>query len=89
MERIKYRIEYSEELIGIPKNIPQNIRKRIEKAIEERLTTNPNDYGKPLIKEWKDYRRLRVGDYRIIYKVYEEKIVVLIVEIDNRKVVYE
>lgn len=44
--------------------------------------------GKPLVREWKNHRRLRVGDYRVIYKIIEERIVVLIVEIDNRKEIY-
>jgi mRNA-degrading endonuclease RelE of RelBE toxin-antitoxin system len=32
---------------------------------------------------------MRVGDYRVIYKVFEERIVVLILEIDYRGSVYE
>lgn len=89
MGQIRYKIEYE---IGIEKQlqkINKNIRIRIKKAIEDRLTTNPNEYGKPLTKEWKDHRRLRVGDYRIIYKVYEERVVVFIVDIDNRRDVYK
>lgn len=61
---------------------------RIKKAIEERLTYLPNDYGKELIREWKGHRRLRVGNYRIIYKIFEDKVLVLIVEIDHRKDAY-
>lgn len=89
MEKTKFKIEYAEDVEEQLENINRNIRDRIKKAIEERLTTNPNEYGKPLIREWKGHRRLRVGDFRIIYKVYEEKIVVFIVDIDNRKDVYE
>lgn len=88
MEKAKYIIEYD---IGIEEKlekIHKTIRERIRKAIELRLTTSPNEYGKPLTKEWKDHRRIRVGDYRIIYKVFEEKVLVLIVEIDHRKDVY-
>lgn len=32
---------------------------------------------------------MRVGDYRVIYKVFEDRVVVFIVEIDHRKQVYE
>lgn len=82
---IDYKPNVRESLIKIPKNI----RDRIKFAIEQRLSIAPNEYGKPLTKEWKDYRRLRVGDYRVIYKVFEESLLVLIVEIDHRKQVYD
>lgn len=88
MERPRYLIEYEEGIRDKLKSIPKTMRERIKRAIEERLMTNPVDYGKPLTKEWKDYRRIRVGDYRIIYKVFEDKVVVLIVEVDHRKDVY-
>jgi mRNA-degrading endonuclease RelE of RelBE toxin-antitoxin system len=39
------------------------------KAIRERLETDPISYGKPLRKNLNGYRRLRVGRYRIIYKI--------------------
>lgn len=89
MSGIKYRIEYE---IGIKeklKKFPKNIQTRIIRAIEERLTISPNDCGKPLRREWRDFRRLRVGDYRVIYRVIDEKIIVFIIEIDHRKDVYD
>lgn len=64
------------------------MRALIQKSIEERLTTNPNEYGAPLVGNLKTFRRLRVGDYRIIYKVFNEKLIVLIIEIENRKTIY-
>ncbi|MEN6512237.1 MAG: type II toxin-antitoxin system RelE/ParE family toxin [Chloroherpetonaceae bacterium] len=89
MEKPRYRIEYLLEIENYLKKFPRNIRERIKKAIENRLGDFPKDVGKPLTKEWKDHRRLRVGDFRIIYKVFEERVVVLIVEIDHRKNIYE
>ena len=58
----------------------------IKKAIEERLITNPEIYGKPLRRTLKGYWKLRVGEYRIIFKVVEEKI--FIFGIIHRKDVY-
>ena len=86
--RIRYQIEYDPKLEENIKHIPKNMRDRIKIAIETRLSVAPNELGKPLTKEWKDHRRLRVGNYRVIYKVFEDRVVVLIVEIDHRKDVY-
>ena len=69
--------------------IPKTMRQRILKAIESRLSYAPLDIGKPLFYEWKNHRRMRVGDYRVIYKVYEDRCVVFIVEIDHRKDIYD
>ncbi|OQX80905.1 MAG: addiction module antitoxin RelB [Candidatus Omnitrophica bacterium 4484_70.1] len=67
-------------------NIPRNVQDRIRKAIEERLLTDPDKYGEPLKRGLYGYRKLRVGDYRIIYKV--EKKNILIFKIGHRKEVY-
>ena len=86
---MKLKIEYLESVVreDIPTLSPPE-RKRIRKVIEERLGTNPIEYGKPLQYSLKGCRRLRVGDYRIIYKI-EEPDTVLIVKVGHRKEVYE
>ena len=65
----------------------ETLKKRIKKAIEERLSISPHQYGKPLRKTLKGYWKLRVGDYRIVYKVEGDE--VWIFGIINRKDVYK
>lgn len=89
MSGIRYRIEYGEDARRNIKKFPKNIQERIIRAIEKRLTISPSEVGKPLIHEWKDHKRIRVGDYRVVYKIIEDKVIVLIVEIDHRKDIYE
>jgi len=50
-------------------SINQNLRDRISRAIETRLTTEPQRYGEPLRRTLKGYWKLRVGDYRVVFKV--------------------
>jgi len=59
---------------------------RIRKAIEERLQTAPHEYGEPLRKNLKGYWKLRVGDYRVVFKVVESEVWIL--GIRHRKSVY-
>ena len=66
--------------------IPGNIKERLQKAIEERLMVDPISYGLPLRQSLKGYRKLRVGDYRIVYRIHDETVIVL--KIGNRKDVY-
>lgn len=88
MSGSRYRIEYSKDAAKNIKKFPKNIQERIIRAIENRLCVYPEEVGKPLLNQWREHRRLRVGDYRIIYKIYQETIVVFIVEVDHRKDVY-
>lgn len=60
---------------------------KIQKAIEARLTTHPETFGKPLQRSLKGYRKLRVGDYRVIFLL--EKTIVKILVIQHRSVVYD
>lgn len=83
---MKYEIVYHHEIPDDLANIPINIKKRIQKAIESRLLVDPINYGLPLRRSLLGHRKLRVGDYRIIYRIYNQTIIVL--KIGHRKDVY-
>lgn len=68
--------------------LPNNIKPLIQRAIKERLATDPLSYGKPLRFSYKGHRRIRVSHYRIIYRVEDQNVIVIIVNIDHRKDVY-
>ena len=54
--------------------INKNILNRIKLAIEWRLVHSPEKYGKPLRKTLAGYWKIRVGDYRLVYKVIKNEI---------------
>jgi len=59
----------------------------IQRAIETKLMTRPEVYSKPLRRSLKGYRKLRVGDYRVILRIEEETVKIFIIQ--HRSVVYE
>jgi len=63
------------------------LRTRIKTAVATRLASAPHQYGEPLRKTLHGYWKLRVGDYRVVYKIMGET--VLILTIIHRKNVYE
>ena len=81
-----YSIYYAPQVKSDIAHIPANLRNRISRAIEARLTLDPLHYGEPLRKSLKGYRKLRVGDYRVIYKIDEQNVIVL--AIGHRKDIY-
>ncbi|HXX57447.1 MAG TPA: type II toxin-antitoxin system RelE/ParE family toxin [Thermodesulfovibrionales bacterium] len=67
--------------------INANMRARIKRAIETRLAAAPHRYGEPLRKTLKGYWKLRVGDYRVVFKIAGNEVWIL--GIMDRKEVYE
>lgn len=59
--------------------LPKFWKEKIRTAIEERLVAKPDLYGKPLRRSLKGYRKLRVGDYRVIFKIEKSKVKILII----------
>ena len=67
--------------------IDRKMRDRIRKAIEVRLQTLPHEYGEPLRKTLKGYWKLRVGDYRVVFKIMKSEVWIL--GIRHRKEIYK
>jgi mRNA interferase RelE/StbE len=82
--RFKYHPDVKKS--DLPKIDAKN-RDMIKKAIEERLVSQPEAYGKPLRRTLKGYWKLRVGDYRVVFKVSSDSI--FIFGIIHRKEVYK
>ncbi len=80
---VAFTREAQVQLIAISdQRIQESIRRRIE-----RLEDEPEKQGKPMTEELSGYRSIRaVGQrYRIIYKVEEERVIVVIVALGIRK----
>ncbi len=74
------------------KHIPalsSSAKELIKRAIEEPWTTDRIGLGKALRYSLKGHRRLRVSDYRIVYRIESEIKTVVIVAIQHRKDVYK
>ena len=83
-----FQISYHPDVARIDlKSIDRKMQKRIRRAIEERLAVDPYRFGAPLRQSLKGFRKLRVGDYRVIYDIVGEEVRIYV--IGNRKEVYE
>jgi mRNA interferase RelE/StbE len=85
---VPFKLRYHPDVKTI--DIPQldaKLKSPIKHAIETRLTTEPQQYGAPLRKTLHGYWKLRVGDYRVVFKIVGTEVWVL--GIIHRKWVYE
>ena len=67
------------------KRLDPQARQLITKAIRIKLTTNPTAFGKPLTGFLRGYWRLRVGDYRVLYRIEHDRLVVIVVKVGMRR----
>jgi mRNA interferase RelE/StbE len=85
---MSFELKYHPDVKAV--DIPQldaRMRTRIKNAIENRLTTEPHQYGEPLRKTLHGYWKLRVGDYRVVFRIVGAEVWIL--GIIHRKKVYE
>jgi len=84
---LKYRIEVKRTAAKALKKISKSEQKRIIKAIDSLAENLPNlDTTK--MKGNNPFHKIRVGDYRIVYEIQDDVLLILIVKIGHRKDVY-
>jgi len=85
---LKYEIEIISSALRDLKKLPQNILNEIDKAILM-LSDNPRpDSCKKLVGSDNRYR-IRIQDYRIIYEIRDNTLVIVIVRVRHRRDVYK
>ncbi len=83
-----YSIEFRPVVLKILKRFPKKDLVRIKKRIEE-LGQNLPEPNTTKMKGNNSFHKVRTGDYRIIYEIHDERVVLLIVKIGHRKDVYK
>ena len=84
-----YKVVYSDYLEKDLSKFEKSIIKKILDRIDHYLAKDPKGLGKPLKGEFEGYWRYRWGDYRVIYKISEAEILIIILRIGHRKEIYE
>nr|MBF0222760.1 type II toxin-antitoxin system RelE/ParE family toxin [Desulfobulbaceae bacterium] len=66
-------------------SISPTAARRIVRAIDTQLTEDPVQFGAPLSGNLANFRKLRVGDYRLVYQVIEAKVTVYVLAVGPRR----
>lgn len=84
---MSYKIQYDIDLSKALSKIPKHDVKSIKITIED-LAINPRPHGSIKLSG-KELYRTRHGNYRITYKIFDDKLVIIILDVNNRKDVYK
>lgn len=82
-----YTVELSNRAKRDLATLSAELQTRIVKALRT-LEANPRPLGIEKLKGEEHTYRLRVGDYRILYEVRDQVLLVLVVKIGHRREVY-
>lgn len=72
------------------RKLDRQVAARIVQTLEQRIATldDPRSIGSALVGEHAGYWRWRIGDYRVIARIEDERIVILVVRVAHRREVY-
>jgi len=88
---LKYKVEYTKEALNQLKKLDISVSRLILSWISKNLEgcSNPRIHGKALSANRKGQWRYRVGDYRILTLIEDDRLIILVVTIGHRKDVYK
>jgi len=88
---LNYSVEFTKRAKKQLEKLDKPTAKLIVSWIYKNLhnCTDPRQHGKGLTSNRSGQWRYRVGDYRLLADIQEDKIVILILEIKHRSTVYE
>jgi len=82
-----YRIEIKPSVVKELEKLPRHMVPRVVSAINA-LAGNPFPQGVRKLAGFEHAYRVRVGDYRILYDIFEKKLIIEIIRIRHRKDAY-
>jgi mRNA interferase RelE/StbE len=82
-----YRIEWKSSALKELKRLDRSVVPRLISVVHS-LATNPRPAGVRKMKGTERSFRVRTGDYRIVYEVLDEALLVLVIRVRHRKDVY-
>ena len=86
-----YGLAYTEEALRFLETLPPKFQRQIKRRVES-LLSNPNPPGSRIVRNVTDngdpVRRVRQGDYRILYIVKRNPDQIIVLDIGHRKDVY-
>lgn len=85
-----WTIEFVPEAAKELRKLGRSEAARIIRTLEERIAPldDPRTLGAPLTGDHAGYWRWRIGDYRVVAQIEDERVLILVVRVGHRREVY-
>lgn len=84
----RYRVEFTAAAAKEIRKLDPQIRRRILAGVAE-LARDPRPHGVRKLAGYDNAWRVRIGDYRILYEVIDDQVLVTVVRVAHRRAVYD
>ena len=84
---VTYRIDFTPAARREFRKLAPETRRRLAPIID-RLATEPRPKGAVRLSGLQHVYRLRYGDYRIVYELHDDRLLIVVIRIGHRRQVY-
>lgn len=86
-----WQIEFDSEAESDLRKMDREMQCRVLRYLREKIATgkDPRRFGAPLRRELSGLWKYRLGDYRIICRIEDKKVVVYVIRVGHRKDIYK
>lgn len=84
----KYKLFYAPSAIKSLQKLPLKVVDAVATFCEGPLIENPHRVGKALSREYEGFHSAKRGSYQVIYKIFEDLVIVEVAYIEHRASVY-
>lgn len=83
-----HRAEWEDSALDDLERLPKKDADAIFQKVERYLVQNPRQLGEALTGNLSGLHRYRIREYRVIYRITEERLIITVIRIGHRKEVY-
>jgi mRNA interferase RelE/StbE len=86
-----WNVEFTDKARRQLRKLPPDVQSRLLRFLRQRVASSddPRQLASRLTGDFSGYWRFRVGDYRLVCRIDDGKLIVLVISLGHRKLVYQ
>jgi mRNA interferase RelE/StbE len=84
---VTYQVEFTKKASKQLDKLSKDLQQKIKTKVQE-LADNPRPGGVVKLENSDDRYRIRVGDYRVLYEIQDDLLIVSVIRVGHRREVY-